>query len=322
MRARFTHGTPSAGLDLVACLAALLAAVGPVAACGLSINGLAPLGASSGDASAAASVDASSADGGAIDAEGGRPVGDAPSLDSSLTKDATSDAGSPCVAFDAGLGGALALSTFVLTGSAVYDENADGRITLTNSSNNQAGAAFYPTAMPGVAGYDLTWSFRIGPGDTDGDGVAFAVLSSDGTPRVGDDGDGLGLRNITASGGDGGVPSGYAVEVVTYDDTTDPTDLGPTTLKLATMPGFTPVAEAVVPAALNDGNTYTVDVSWRAPSSLRATLHAPGGGLVTVTSTSPGLTASSPYLGFTGATGGVSDSHNEITGITVTGTCE
>ena len=136
-----------------------------------------------------------------------------------------------------------------------------------------------------------------------------------------DDGDGLGLRNITEPGGDGGIPSGYAVELVTYDNTTYPTNLGAVTLKLATMPGFTPVAETAVPA-LNDGNTYSVEVSWRAPSSLRATLYGPDGGVFSVTSSNPGLTASSATFGFTGATGGVSDSHNEIAGITVTDTCQ
>jgi hypothetical protein len=87
------------------------------------------------------------------------------------------------------------------------------------------------------------------------------------------------------------------------------------------MPAFRVVAEVLVPAALNDGNVYSVDVSSRPPSALTATLHGPGGIAVTVSSNDPGLTASSPYLGFTAATGGISDSHNEIAGITVTLTC-
>jgi hypothetical protein len=303
-----------------------MSGVGPVAACGLSLSGLAPLGGPAGDASlmdsiAAPGVDGSTAEGavGVDDALGD----DAPHVDSSLPEDAA-DTGSPvsCVPYDAGLGGALALASFVLSGTAVNDENADGKITLTNSSNDQAGAAWYPTTMPDLSGYDLTWSFRIGPGDTNGEGMTFAVLSASGMPGVGNDGAGLGLQGITATGSDGGAASGYAIAPVTYQNTSDPTDLGPTTLKLATMPGFRPVAEALVPASLNDGNVYAVDVSWRAPSSLRARLHEPDGGVVDVTSTNPGLTATSPYFGFTGATGGISDSHNEIAGITVTETCE
>ena len=146
------------------------------------------------------------------------------------------------------------------------------------------------------------------------------MLASAAVPGVGENGDGLGLRNIPAPGG--GVASGYAVDVDMYQDPGDSTDLGPTTFKLLTMPGFKVVAAVAVPSPLNDGNLYPVDVSWRAPSSLSATLHAPGGALVTVSSSDPGLTASSAYFGFTGATGGVSDSHNEIAAMTVTFTCE
>jgi hypothetical protein len=325
MRARFTHSTAAIRPRVLVCVAAVGCAAGPLAACGLSLNGLAPLGASPADASfvdvVVPSPDATSA-GGAVD--GGNAVGppDAEPDDSPLGPDVAVDAAPTCVPYDAGLGGALALSAFVLSGTAVYDENSDGRITLTNSENDQAGAAWYPTTLPPVSGYDLTWSLRVGPTETDGEGFTFAVLSSDSTPGVGNDGDGLGLQDITESGGDGGIPSGYAVEVVTYQNTSDPTNVGLVTLKLATMPGFTPVAETAVPTPLNDGNVYAVDVSWRAPSWLSATLFGPDGGVFKVSSSNPGLTATSAYFGFTGATGGVSDSHNEIAGITVAETCE
>lgn len=321
MRARSHNDAPSTALRIV--FAAVCAAM-PLAACGLSLNGLAPLGDSTGDAALVDSPFSLRAEAStAVDAPAGSDhVAPDAAADSTLWPDDAADTSSPCVPYDAGVSGTLDLSTFVLAGAAVNDENADGRITLTNSDNDQAGAAWYPTPMPEVSGYDLTWSFRVGPDDTPGEGITFAVLSSDGTPTVGDDGDGLGLRNITESGGDGGIPSGYAVEVVMYDNTTDPTNLGPTTLKLATMPGFTPVAEVLVPGLLNDGNTYAIDVSWRASSYLSATLHGPDGGVTNVTSTNPGLTASSAYFGFTGATGGLSDSHNEIAGITVSETCQ
>ncbi len=64
-------------------------------------------------------------------------------------------------------------------GAQAFNENADGRITLTNSSSNQAGAAWYPHPMPAVGGYDLTWSLRVGPGNKQGDGITFALLASD-----------------------------------------------------------------------------------------------------------------------------------------------
>jgi hypothetical protein len=301
-----------------------------LAACGLSLAGLgASPGGSPPDASPS-DVGAPGADGastgGEVDGESPLGAPDSAARDSSPPIDATSDGGGPeaapvCTPFDSGVSGALVLSAFVVVGTASENENSDGRLTLTNSDNNQAGAAWYPTKLDGVAGYALTWTLRVGPGDTAGDGITFAVLTSSSAPGVGSDGSGLGLQNITAPGGDGGVLAGYAVDVDMFQDTGDPSDLGPTTLKLVTMPGFVPVAETVVPFALNDGNLYAVDVSWLAPSSLTATLHVPDGGLVRVSSSDPRLTAPSAYLGFTAATGGISNSHNEVGGVTVTETC-
>jgi hypothetical protein len=330
MRApRSDRRSASPSLRTLAVLAAAACAAGPVVACGLDLSGLGAVPGDAGDASpldAARGDGASSADGAVEGGSVGSPDSggdDAPGQVGDAAADAGADAAPACTPFDAGISGALALSAFTLA-NATYNENLDGRITLTNSYNNQAGAAWYPTEMPAVAGYDLTWSFRVGPGDTSGEGITFAVLASVGAPGAGASGAGLGLQNVAESGGDGGVPSGYAVAVDMFQEEGDPTSLGPVTLKLVTMPGFTPVAETLVPFALNDGNVYAVNVAWRAPSTLTATLHAgPDAGTpVTVTSSNPGLAAPAAYLGFTASTGSSSDSHNEIAGITVSLTCE
>ncbi len=300
--------------------------------CGLSLSGLeaAPNGprvdASAGlDASPSGTPtqDGASPDDASVSAIDGGAYGPLDAADDALAvpPDGAADAAHACAPVDAGLTGPLALSSFATVGSASFDESSDGRITLTNSDNDQAGAAWYPTPMPNVNGYDFTWSLRVGPSDTAGDGVAFAVLVATGTLGVGAEGDGIGLRGVTQSG-NGGAPAGYAVVVDMFEDQGDPTDLAPTTLKLVTMPAFTFVAETGLNAALNDGNTYAVDVSWRAPSSLTATLHGPGGVLTTVTSADPGLAAPAGTFGFTGATGADSDSHNEIAGITFTDVCD
>jgi hypothetical protein len=250
------------------------------------------------------------------------PAADAPATDAS-TNDAPelAEVGAvpPCVAGDAGWTGMLDLTTFVLAGVAAYNVGNDNHLTLTNNGLNETGAAWYPTMLPAVSGYDLTWQFRVGPGGTDGEGITFAVLSSASTPGVGANGEGLGLQSITGAGA--GTLSGYAVEVVTYWDMTDQTSLGPVTLKLASMPSFTPVAETRVPVDLNNGNTYAVDVSWRAPGFLSATLHVSGTDY-NVTSSDAGLAAPSAYLGFTAATGAIANSQNEIVAITVKDTCE
>ena len=307
---------------------------GALGACGLSADGAeAPAGTFEGvDASgrfdALAIPDTTSAyDGsgppetgvdGAVDASpdvGRDALADAPvDAPPDVGVDAPPDAG--CVSIDAGISGALALSAFSTKGSATYNENGDGRITLTNSNNDEMGAAWYPEMLPIVRGYDLTWSLRVGPSNTAGDGITFAVLQAAAMPGVGASGDGVGLRNLA------GV-TGYAVDVDTFKNPGDPTDLGTTTLKLVTMPSFSVVAKIAVPSALDDGNVYAVDVSWRAPSSLTATLHGPGGTTFQVSSSDSGLATSGPaYLGFTGATGGESDSHNEVAGVTIASTCD
>jgi hypothetical protein len=272
-------------------------------------------------------VDAS--DGGAEDAFGDDAAADATTHDAPATEASTGDApvladvdaGPACVSGDAGWTGALPLTSFALSGVAAYNLGNDGRISLTSGGLNETGAAWYPAMLPAVSGYDLSWSFRVAPNGTDGEGITLAVLSSGSTPGVGAGGQGLGLQSIT--GDDGGMLSGYAVEVVTYQDSSDPTSIDVVTLKLASMPSFTPVAETAVPTALNDGNPYTVDVSWRAPGFLSATLHGPGAADYNVTSSDAGLAAPSPaYLGFTAATGAIADSQNEIAGITVKDTCE
>jgi hypothetical protein len=293
-----------------------------LAACGLSTMGDGPasLGWTAGDGSAV-QPDARPGDGHADD---GATAHDAPGPSDGTASDVAADApvqpdaptlpdaptgdGWTCNPLDAGILGMLDLSTCIFAGNASWNENTDGKITLTNSNNFEAGAAWYPRQMPQVSAYDLTWSFRVGPGDTAGDGIAFAVLQTATTPDgnyVGMNGAGLGLQGLAGNG--------YAVAVDMYNTNE---------IRLVTMPDYTIVAHDANGDTLNDGMVHAVDVSWHAPSTLTATLHSTSGNL-TVTSNDAGLTTTGPaWLGFTGATGGGSDSHNEIASITVTGLCQ
>jgi hypothetical protein len=89
------------------------------------------------------------------------------------------------------------------------------------------------------------------------------------------------------------------------------------------MPSFTVIAKLGVPHAYNDGNVYAGTVSWRAPGSISVTLQTPGGGTATLSATDPGLAMTPPaFVGFTGATGGASDSHQEIAALAFTSTCQ
>jgi hypothetical protein len=124
---------------------------------------------------------------------------------------------------------------------------------------------------------------------------------------VGSSGDAMGLQGIP------GNPTGYAVALYLY---------GGLDLELVTMPDFTVVASKTTTDALNDGNLYAVDVSWQAPSTLTATVHAPSG-LVTVTSSDAGLATTGPaWVGVTASTGVSSDTHNELAGISVRSVCQ
>lgn len=300
----------------------LVVAVGvPLAACGLSTMGEGPpsLGWSGDDGSAVqpdgqsedvrAAEDAPPHDAPATtDAQGAETSVDAFGPDVPGLPDAPAGDGWTCNPLDAGILGQLDLSTCIFAGTASWNENNDGKITLTNSNNFEAGAAWLPTQMPQVSAYDLTWSFRVGPGDTAGDGITFAVLQVAKAPDnkfVGSDGSGLGLQGLTGTG--------YAIAVDMYNTNA---------ISLVTMPDFTTVASNANGDRLNDGNVHSVDVSWRAPSTITATLHSTSGDL-TVTSSAPGLTvAGAAWFGFTGATGGGSNSHNEVASLVVNGVCQ
>lgn len=300
----------------------LVVAVGvPLAACGLSTVGEGPPSLGwSGDDGSAVQPDGQGAD---VNAGNDAANHDAPGSSDALAAEAAVDALGPdvpglpdapagdgwtCTPLDAGILGTLDLSTCTFAGTASWNENNDGKITLTNSNNFEAGAAWYPTRMPQVSAYDLTWSFRVGPGDTAGDGIAFAVLQTASAPDnkfVGGDGSGLGLQGLKANG--------YAVAIDMYNTNE---------IRLVKMPDFTIVASNSNGDMLNDGNVHSVDVSWRAPSTLTATLHSTSGDL-TVTSGDPGLTvAGAAWFGFTGATGGGSNSHNEVASLVVNGLCQ
>lgn len=298
----------------------VLAVGATLAACGLSTMGEgSPSLGWTGDDGSAGMNDAPGADA-PVDGPGmghdAPATSDAQGADVAAQQDVTPPKDSPTgdgwtcvpVAGDAGILGKLDLSTFTTAGNAVWNDNGDGIMTLTDSYNFEAGAAWFTTPWPVLHAYSLTWSFRVGPNQTAGDGITFAVLQTTNQPDnsfVGDNGDGLGLRNLQGTG--------YAVAIDMY---------GTTQIRLVTMPGYNTVSTNGNNDMLNDGKVHAVDVTWHAPNTLTATLHSISGDL-TVTSSDPGLaTMDYAWLGFTGATGGGSNSHNEIAAITVTGACQ
>jgi hypothetical protein len=205
------------------------------------------------------------------------------------------------------------LSKLVTVGAANWNENTDGMMTLTNSNLFEKGAAWTPTRALPMWEYHLQFEVRVGPNNTAGDGIALAVLQGAAVPALGNDGDGIGLR---------GLPNtGYAVIVDMYKTSTDVTDLATTTLKLVTMPAFVTIANVGLSEALNDGKVHLVEVSLTGGSTLSATVHGPTL-QATVTKTDPAFaTTTASYVGFTAATGGGSNSHNEVATLTVLDAC-
>jgi hypothetical protein len=282
-------------------------------ACGLPGNGLAPNDAGAdgyGPPDAGSSADGPVADDGGPSTGDDASDADASADDASQLQDSPGPDGLPCTSVDAGILGQLSLAGFTTAGVAQYDEYGDGMITLTQAASNLAGAAWYSQQLPVVTAYDLTWTLREGPNDVAGAGFTFAVLGSNTAPSatfVGNNGDAMGLKGIA------GKATGYAVGLYLY---------GGINLEILSMPKFQALASQTSQASLNDGNDYAVDVSWRAPSTLTATLHGPNGP-ITVTSSDPSLAAPGPaWFGVTASTGPASNSHNELAGIAVTDACE
>jgi hypothetical protein len=301
-------------MRLAAMLCLAIASGATVVACGLDLAGEESLDAGSGGKKPTPPVDA----GAHADGAGGEGGGGTSDASEDAPEDASEDVGAlppeggGCtpIAADAGFTAALSLAQLTTAGDAVYDENADTYVTLTNSDNNQAGAAWSTVQLPIVSSYAITWTLREGPDDTAGAGFTFALLQTATVPSstfVGNNGDAMGLQGIPGS------PTGYAVALYLY---------GGLDLELVTMPNFTVVASKTTSDALNDGGLYDVDVTWQAPSTLTATVHAPSG-LVTVTSSDAGLATTGPaWVGVTASTGVASDTHNELAGISVGSVCQ
>jgi hypothetical protein len=284
-------------------------------ACGLPTDGLASSDAGAGGDGPieVSGIDAGADRGPLADGSVNDGPPDSPGADGSVDDgrpDSPGSGGLPCTPNDAAILGALSLASFTTAGAAQYNEYGDGFVTLTQAANNVAGAAWYPQELAVATAYDLTWTVREQPNDVAGSGFTFAVLTSSAAPSasfVGGTGDAMGLRDI------GRAAKGYAVGLYLY---------GGIKLEILSMPGFKTLVSNTTTGAINDGTSYAVDVSWRAPSTLRATLHAPGGPL-TVTSSDPSIAAAgAAWFGVTAATGPASNSRNELAGLTVSDACE
>ena len=190
-----------------------------------------------------------------------------------------------------------------LNGSAVLNTGASPpNLQLTPATNNEAGSAFYPTAIPGV-GISAAFDVFIGSGDG-ADGLTFTLANASDTQptALGVSGGGEGFSGIT----------GIAVSLDTWQNSVNPSN------------NFIGIANGPVSGVADELNYVTTNTSIPA---IRNTVHT-----IVVTTTSTGITVTMDgtqvltyattlppdvLVGFTGGTGGVDDIH-QVQNVTIT----
>jgi len=184
----------------------------------------------------------------------------------------------------------------LLGNAAVVSSASPAYLQLTDASSagNEAGLAYYPTAVPGV-GVTATFDALLENG-TGADGLTFALLNAaSGPPVLGVRGGGLGFSGN----------NGVAVALDTYQNSQNPSA------------NFVGVATKAGP--------QSDSLTWGATSTAVPTLHDSSSPIhVVVTTSATGLTMSvdgtqvvswtgtvptSAYLAFTGGDGGLTDLH-------------
>ena len=185
---------------------------------------------------------------------------------------------------------------WVLSGTAVVVSSpSPARLQLTDAApaGQEAGLAYYPTAVPGP-GLSAAFDATIG-GGSGADGLTFALAdASAGPPGLGAAGGGLGFSGM----------KGLAVALDTYQNSQNPSA------------NFVGVATGAGPASdtLSWGATSTSVPNLRAgpvhvvvtTTSSRLTVSVAGVQVLAYAATIP----SSVYVAFTGADGGLTDAHS------------
>ena len=184
------------------------------------------------------------------------------------------------------------LATWHFEGSAQWD-SANSWVQLTTPTQNQAGTAFQTSATVDADNVSIEFAFYVS-GGSGADGISLTALDTTRmTTYVGGAGGGIGYM---------GLP-GWSVEVDTYfNDGADPTSADHVSVHLD-GDYYSPVAWAALPE-MEDNNWHqmsvTVSGTW-----MTVTID----GTTWLDQTISGLTAFPAYVGFTGATGSLTNDH-------------
>ncbi len=187
----------------------------------------------------------------------------------------------------------LDLSTWNFEGTASWDA-ANGWVQLTVPTTNQSGTAFQTSATVDAANVQIEFSFYAS-GGSGADGLSVTALdASRMTGFVGSSGGGIGYA---------GLP-GWSIEVDTWDNgrSVDPTADDHVALHIDGSGGY-PVQWATLPE-MEDGNWHTMSVR-----VLGTHIWVSIDGVVYLDVDEPSLTSFPAYIGFTGATGAVTNYH-------------
>ncbi len=184
-----------------------------------------------------------------------------------------------------------------------------GSLQLTSLGAQQAGSAFYqtPIAVDGDTSFQSAFSFTLDGGAGGADGFAFLVQNTAaGTSALGGAGGFLGY--------DGIGPETLAVEFDTFQNP----GWDPYTNQIGITVGGeveTSVDTATAPFTMNNGQTYFAWVDYNGPSDvlivyLSVTSDKPEIAILRTTGLElDSIVGNSAYLGFSGATGGLSNAH-------------
>ncbi|MBV9696603.1 MAG: chitobiase/beta-hexosaminidase C-terminal domain-containing protein [Gammaproteobacteria bacterium] len=226
---------------------------------------------------------------------------------SSIASAAYTIGAAPVINFSSGFAGAKGLQ---LNGSAINTD--DSRLQLTTGLANQAGSAFFTTAV-NVANFTTDFTFQLSGTAPIADGITF-TLQGNAPTALGPAGGGLGYGPDTP-GGTGGIGKSVALKFDVYSNQGEGNDSTGVYLN-----GVSPTTPAVdlssSGVSLASGDTLSAHVVYDG-TYLYLTLSDPVVGKTFSTrwqvNIPQAVGGSTAYVGFTGGTGGLAASQKILT---------